>query len=600
MTPLMTAFSAAGGLALFLFGMHTMTAGLRRCAGANLRHLLARATRNRLSGLGLGTLLGFLVQSSAATVMAVGFISAGLMTLGQSIPVMLGANIGTTLSMQLISFKLADYCFLAIALGALVRGIVPSARLKAAGTALLGFGLLFLGMSTMSNAIAPYREAFIPIFEQIDGSTPGGLVRGTVLAALITGIIQSSGAVIGMSFALIEAGVITDLPGAFPILIGANIGTCVTALIGSIGTQIDARRSAIAHLLFNLFSTALAALAAPLFYRWIPLLGDDPLRQAANANTLKMLITAGLLLPFTPRCTAWVRRLVRSRHAPPPASFLDEALIPLPEQALHAAMRELRRMTALCGHSLRLNEQLLLQKDARAIRTISQNEKTIDAVKLALSDYLLKITSRVLSQRQAVLAQHFDRCMTEIERIGDHLKVLCRLNGKLAPYSSHTFFDPCRARLNELFDCTHRMLGHLNDSLDPAHANREKIATAILEDRHQFKLKNEAVKALLIGHVGRKDIPPRLGIYLNEYQMTFNKIARHCKTIAQMQTRPFFWLKLHKLNRPADPYLEKEIVDELDENGFFDPPDSTHSSAQPSTGCHPDPHAAQARPAQGR
>ena len=568
MNQLMSAFAAAGGLALFIFGMRTMTDGLRGCAGANLRRILARATRNRLNGLGLGTLIGFLVQSSASTVMMVGFISAGLMTLAQSIPVMLGANIGTTLSMQLVSFKLADYCFAAIALGLLLRMAVPQARIRAAGTALLGFGLLFLGMSTMSSAVAPYRDTFIPVFEQMDGSTAGGMLRGVLLAAAITGIIQSSGAVIGMTFALIEAGVITDLPGAFPIIIGANIGTCVTALLGSIGTHIDARRSAISHLLFNIFSTTVAAAAAPLFYRWIPLLGDDPVRQAANANTVKMLVTALAVLPFAPLHAVLVRRLVPSRKTPPEPSFLDDSLIPMPEQALHAAMRELRRMTDLCRESLALDEQLLGNKNPRAIRTIHHNEKSIDAVKLAMKDYLLKITSRELSRRQAVLAQHLDRCMTEIERIGDHLKVICNLNAKLAPYTGHAFFAPCRTHLNELFSSTAHMLKHLSESLESE--DHEATAAAILEDRRLFKEKKKAVKQLITEHVGRNDIPPRLGIYLNEYQMTFNKIARHCKTIAGTQTRPFFWLKLHKLNRPADPYIEKEILDELDEHGFYE------------------------------
>jgi phosphate:Na+ symporter len=566
----MTVFSVAGGLALFIFGMHTMTAGLRGFAGANLRRILARATRNRLHGLGLGTLIGFLVQSSAATVMMVGFISAGLMTLSQSVPVMLGANIGTTLSMQLVSFKLADWCFAAIALGFLLKAAVPQPRIKAAGAALLGFGLLFLGMSTMSGAIAPYRETFIPVFEQIDGSSAGGMICGILLATGITAIIQSSGAVIGMTFALIEAGVITDLPGAFPIIVGANIGTCVTALIGSIGTHIDARRSAISHLLFNLFSTAAAALAAPLFYRWIPMLGSDPVHQAANANTVKMVVTALMVLPFAPLHAALVRRLVPSRKAPPQPTFLDDSLIPKPEQALHAVLRELRRMTEVCRASLAFDEQLLDEKDSRAVHAVFQNEKTVDAVKLAMTDYLMAITSRFLSHRQAVLAQHLDRCMTEIERIGDHLKVICRLNARLAPYRKHAFFIPCRDRLKELYVCINRLLGHLSDSLDPAHENYEETAAAILADRKKCMEKKESIKQLITEHVGRNKMPPRLGIYLNEYQMTFSKIARHCKTIAGEQKSPFFWLKQHKLNRAADPYTEEEILSKLDESDLYE------------------------------
>ena len=568
---ILTLFSILGGLALFIFGMNLMSGGLRGFAGANLRKILARATRNRLNGMGLGTVLGFLVQSSAATVMLVGFINAGLMTLGQSVPVMLGANIGTTLSMQLISFKLADYCFVAIALGFLLKVAAPQARMKSAGKAILGFGLLFLGMSTMSAAIAPHRDAFAPLFEQINGATPLGMLRGILLAAAITGIIQSSGAVIGMSFALIQAGVITDLSGIFPIIIGANIGTCVTALLGGIGTHIDARRSAISHLLFNLFSTLVAALSAPLFYRWVPALGGDLVHQAANANTIKMALTALLVLPFAPLHAALVRRVMPSHKAPPQPSFLDEDLIPMPEQALHAAMRELRRMTELCSESLLLDEQLLNKRDERAIRTIEQNEKTINAVKLALRDYLTLITSRFLSRRQAVLAQHLDRCMTEIERIGDHIKVLCRLNRKLSRYSQRAFFVPCQDQLNGLYVQINQILTNLSASLDPEHENYEEMAATILAARKSYIEKKEIAKKLITEHAGRNNLPPLLCIYLNEYQMTFTKIARHCKTIAGEQKSPFFWLKQHKLDRPADPYIENDILDELDETDLFEP-----------------------------
>jgi phosphate:Na+ symporter len=566
----MAVFSVPGGLALFIFGMNIMTDGLRRCAGDSLRRILAKATRHRLNGLGLGTLIGFLVQSSAATVMMVGFINAGLMTLTESVPVMLGANIGTTLSMQLISFKLADYCFVAIALGALLYLAVPQLRLKQAGLALLGFGLLFLGMSTMSGAIAPHRDAFIPLFTKMDGSTVGGMIRGVLLSAAITGIIQSSGAVIGMSFALIQAGVITDLSGVFPIIIGANIGTCVTALLGSIGTHPDARRSAIAHLLFNVFSTLVAACAAPLFYRWIPLFGNDVVHQAANANTVKMVVTALMVLPFAPLHAALVRRLTPSRKPDPQPSFLDESLIPAPEQALHAAMRELQRTVNICRESLELDRALLDAPDEKTARTVYQNEKTIDAVKLAFRDYLSLTTSRFLSRRQAVLVQHLDRCIVEIERIGDHVHVLCNLNARLRPYDSYRFFQPCRKQLNELYAQISVILGNLSISLDPEHENYEVFAERILAARKKYAEKSAAAKDLITAHVGRNELPPQLGIWLSEAVMAFDKIAKHCKAIAGAQKKPFFWLKHSKLDRMADAYTEQKILEELDAGDYLD------------------------------
>jgi phosphate:Na+ symporter len=566
----MEIFSVLGGLALFIFGMNIMTDGLKRCAGDGLRRILGWATRNRINGVGLGTVIGTLVQSSAATVMLVGFINAGLMTLTQSVPVMLGANIGTTLSMQLISFKLSDYCFVAVTFGVLLHIVAPQPRMKEAGKALLGFGLLFLGMSTMSAAIAPHRDAFIPLFKQINGATPGGMLRGILLATAVTGIIQSSGAMIGMSFALIQAGVITDLSGVFPILIGANIGTCATALLGSIGTNIDARRSAVSHLLFNIFSGVLAALTAPLFYRWIPLLPGDLVHQAANANTIKMIITALIVLPVAPLHTLLVRRLMPTKKATPQPSFLDDKLIPAPEQAIHAAMRELQRTVNVCRDSLQLDRTLLDAPDARVVRAVFQNEKTVDAIKLAFRDYLALITSRFLSRRQAVLVQHLDRCIVEIERIGDHVKLLCTLNTKLRPYESHRFFRICREHIEELYVQSSAILSNLSISLDPEHENYEAFAEKILETRKQYVTKSAAAKDLITGQVGRNNLPPLLGIYLNETVMTFDKIAKHCKAIAGAQKKPFFWLKHSKLERLAGEYTEQKVLAELDAGDYLD------------------------------
>jgi len=204
----LTVFGVLGGLAVFVLGMGMMTEGLRRFSGQSLRRVLAAATRSRVAGIGLGTLLGFLVHSSAATVMYVGFINAGLMGLAESIPPILGANIGTTFSMQLISFKLGDYCYVFIALGLGLKMAVPQPKAKHLGAVLLGFGLLFLGMNTMGAAVGPHKDSLTPLLTYVDGGTLGGMLAGIGASALFTGLVQSSGATIGMCFVLIRAGVI--------------------------------------------------------------------------------------------------------------------------------------------------------------------------------------------------------------------------------------------------------------------------------------------------------------------------------------------------------------------------------------------------------
>ena len=192
-------------------------------------------TTRKLSGIGLGTLIATLVHSSATTVMVVGFINAGLMTLAQSIPVVLGANIGTTISMQAISFSLGKYALFAVTLGFITSMVAQNPKTRKIGLSVMGFGLLFLGMNLMSDAIKPYRDLLKPVMASISGETTRGLVLGILMSVLLTSIIQSSGATIGMAFALVQAGVLTSVEQTMPIILGAHIGTCATALLGSIG-----------------------------------------------------------------------------------------------------------------------------------------------------------------------------------------------------------------------------------------------------------------------------------------------------------------------------------------------------------------------------
>ncbi|MGB4047054.1 MAG: Na/Pi symporter [Kiritimatiellia bacterium] len=329
-------FEVLGGLALFILGMSIMSDGLRTAAGSGLRILLTKATANRFAGLALGTLLAFLVHSSAASVMFVGFINAGLMNLTQAIAPMLGTNLGTSLSMQLVSFKLTDYAYVGIVFGLILQMAVPRPRIKCLGKALVGFGLLFLGMKVMSGAVAPHRDLLRQYLTGINGQALSGRLLGVGLAFALTAIIQSSGATIGMAFALADAGVFDSLWQTYPIVIGAQIGTCATAILGSIGTGIDSRRAAVGNLLTNVNNAVISILLAPL---WIPLLEGSSaslVRQTANTHTFLMLQNCLVFMPIVPLYARFLRRIVPSRTPPPEPSFLRPELLATPEQALAA------------------------------------------------------------------------------------------------------------------------------------------------------------------------------------------------------------------------------------------------------------------------
>ncbi|MEN8255904.1 MAG: Na/Pi symporter, partial [Verrucomicrobiota bacterium] len=517
--------------------------------GEGMRGIIARATRNRLSGIGLGGTIGFLVQSSASTVLFIGFINAGLMTFNQSIAPMLGANIGTTLSIQLISFKLSDYCLAGVFIGLMLHLLARKSKLKNGGLALLGFGLLFLGMVIMGDAIRPHRELFEPWLARVNGNTTSGLLIGTIAAALITGVIQSSGAVIGMGFAMVSAGAITDLQGIYPIIIGANIGTCVTGLLGSIGTTIEARRVAVAHLLFNIASTALAVLAAPLFYKFIPLTSGDLIHQAANANTIKMVLSAIIFLPLVPVFGKIVVLLTPSKKEQPEPSFLDEDLLNRPEQAIFACLRELQRTTRICAQSLRLAAEEFIQHDARRAKLIAVNEQSVNTIKAAMRDYLPKLTRHYLSKRQSILIGHLDRCMSDLERVGDHIDNLSDIAKRQRSISTARFSPEVVEDWLSIHRAVEHLLAKVIESLDPETANFQEIAKEILELRGEYSQTAITVRNEHFKRVEEKTITPIAGLLFSDYLSNFWRISKHIKNIALAEQQPQFWLKREKLSK---------------------------------------------------
>ena len=563
-------FAVLGGLALFILGMGIMSDGLRTAAGAGLRTLLAKATANRFAGLALGTLLGFLVHSSAASVMLVGFINAGLMSLTQAVAPMLGTNLGTSLSMQLVSFRLADYCYAGIVVGLVLQMAIPHARGKSIGRALVGFGLLFLGMKTMSEAIAPHRDLLRQYLSVIDGHTLSGRLLGVGLAFALTAIIQSSGATIGMAFALADAGVFDTLWQTYPIVIGAQIGTCATALLGSIGTGIDSRRAAIGNLLTNVVNAGASILLAPL---WIPLFArtsPDLVRQTANTHTLLMIQNCLIFLPIIPLYAVLLRKIVPSRLPPPEPSYLMPHLLAYPEQAIAACIRELHRVARICLHSLRLAGQTILfaytAKDVQAIRL---GEQAINEIKLAMKDYLASLVRRRLSQRQAILAQHIDRCMSDLERIGDHVETLCTLSLRRKKAPEAIVDADSFGKFFQLYESAFRVLRQVSTSFDPDRDDIREIAQQILQARDAHVQASLDVRTLFNEKVARREITPTAGIFFSEYLAAIDRIVRHARNIALSEQQPQFWIKRSKLDRRMELALDPAIPPLVDPQDFL-------------------------------
>ena len=558
-----------GGLALFIFGMNIMTDGLREAAGQKLRTILSVMTTRKLSGLGLGTLIAALVHSSATTVMVVGFINAGLMTLVQAIPVVLGANIGTTLSMQAISFKLGDYALFAVATGFIVSMVAKNPKHKKIGLSFMGFGLLFLGMNLMSDAIKPHRELLKPVMASISGETPKGLVLGILLATALTSIIQSSGATIGMAFALVTAGVLTSVEQTMPIILGAHIGTCATALLGSIGTSISAKRLAYSHLIFNVLNvTAAALLKGPLVAFLVWMSPDNVLRQSANLHTVVMVVAGFLMLPLSAPYARFITRVFRSRKPEPEPSHLDDKLLDFPEQAICACMRELQRVAKTCAKSLRLAGQtILFAQTPQDIHAIKLNEQVVNDVKAAMKEYLARLTRRYLSKRQAILIQHLDRCMSDLERIGDHIETICNLSLRRQKVPEAVVDKESFDTAFRLYENALRLFKLVIDSLDPDRENIQEIAQQILQARDDYMQDSLNTRAMFTDKVAQRLITPIAGIFFSEYIAALDRIVKHSKTIALAEKQPQFWIKRTKLGKHVDfapePALQ-ELVDPKD------------------------------------
>ena len=439
------ATTVLGGLALFIYGMGLMSDGLTQVAGSRMKAILGYVTKNRVAAIAAGAGITALVQSSSATtVMTVGFVNAGLLSLTQAIGVVFGANIGTTVTGQLVSLKVTDLALPAVVLGVVGLMIARRSIMRGAWRTVLGFGLLFFGMNMMSHelkALAKLPE-FISFFSHFDcapsagGYLPFGAVLGAItVGTLCTVTVQSSSATIGITIALANAGVI-NLWTAIPIVLGDNIGTTVTALLASIGTNVNARRAALAHALFNILGTLLLVMTfvlvfaeggvrAPAFFHLVnacaegnAFLGENPGRHVAMAHTLFNVANVVVLSFFIPLLARLCMRLLRD-GASLKVKSLEPLLLANSALALMAARRTLGEMTRRAATVASAALNTCLGRAHVAEESVQDAEREIDGLQVSLRDYLVEISKRKLTERQAQALPEMLHCVNDAERISD-------------------------------------------------------------------------------------------------------------------------------------------------------------------------------------
>ena len=445
--------SLFGGLAFFLYGMEKLSEGLKKSAGNQMRSILSALTNNRVIGLTVGAFVTMVIQSSSATtVMLVSFVQAGLMSFAQSLGVILGADIGTTITAQLIAFKLTDYALLMIAVGFAMRMFGKKDNVKNIGEVLLGFGILFFGMKLMSDAMKPLRTypQFIELMHGLENP-----LLGLLIGTLMTALIQSSSAFTGIIIVLAQQGLIT-LEAGIPLVFGANIGTCITAGLASIGTSREAKRVALAHVLFKVGGVLLFIFWIPSFADIIRIIaekfGSDTARQIANAHTIFNVSLGLVFLPFTSFFAQLLLKILPEEEklegVIPATWHLDDSMIATPEFAIDLARTEIARMAKILGRMLRAiiipfisdakwisqgikhkDEANLLVEEIPTrdeifpqltlLEGLDMREEKIDFLDEKIGEYLIRVARQELSDEQASEVYGMISIANDMESIGD-------------------------------------------------------------------------------------------------------------------------------------------------------------------------------------
>jgi phosphate:Na+ symporter len=486
-------FGLIGGLGLFLFGMKIMSEGLQKVAGDRMRKILAALTNNRLIGTLVGLSVTAIIQSSSATtVMVVGFVNAGLMSLVQSIGVVLGANIGTTVTAQLIAFKITKFALPAIGIGAGLKLFARSRKWIYAGEILLGFGILFFGLSVMKDTFEPIKgsEEFRHLFLMIGNNH----LLGVLIGALITVIVQSSSATIGITLALASTGLLT-FDASVALILGENIGTTVTANLAAIGTNLAARRTALAHFLFNVIGVAYMLAFFPMFIEIVDkitalggvgpadfvvqtqaqaaalgaAIGDKPFiaRHIANCHTLFNVINTIIFLPLIGLLAKLTTLIIRGREEEMEfhLKFIDNRVLNTPPIALGQARAETRRMAQIALEMLGETVGFIEDLDEKRLPLLRQKEDMVDMLQKEITDFLVALSQKSVTPETSKDIASMMHMVNDLERVGDHCENLWNLAVR-KKNEKVVFSEVAMMEIRELGEKTREFLSFMISALE--------------------------------------------------------------------------------------------------------------------------------------
>lgn len=537
-------FGLFGGLALFIFGMNMMSECLQKAAGEKMKSILALLTKNPVMGVLAGALTTAVLQSSSATtVMAIGFVSAGLMSLPQAISIIFGANIGTTITAQIIAFKISDYIFLFIFAGFFVSFIAKSEKTKNIGQTVFAFGLLFLGIETMGKVMKPLASS--PVFTDLIGRVADIPILGVAVGTLMTLVVQSSSATIAVlqNFASQPGadGVssIIGLAGAIPILFGDNIGTTITALLASVGQPKDAKRTALAHCIFNISGSLIFIWFITPFAEFVKMISSKGpeieviSRQIANAHTTFNIVMTLLWTPLLGLMVKIVMRLIpeggNEKDAAEEILYLDERLIAQPAAALQLVAREMLHLGGMVKELLQDTSRAVRKEEKELLESIIKKGEAVCGCSVRITEYLSNLfSSGVLTEEQVSQTAGMMYVLSDVERMG----VLC--NAIACSVGSRTekknkFSKDARKDLEKSLNVIEEMY---SDALDVMVSGNKESAERIRKKREKVLDLDIEMRKSHMDRVSKGKCSAKMTAPLNDVIHSVDRMGNCCVNIA--------------------------------------------------------------------
>lgn len=515
-----------GGVGLFLFGIKLMSEALQYLAGDRMRQLIGSLTKTPVRGVFVGALVAMLIQSSSGTtVMTVSFVHAGLMSLKQAIGVIMGANIGTTVTAQIVAFKIKDFALPILGFGVLLVLFGRTKRQRYMGNGLVGFGLLFMGMQTMEGAMFFLRDRK-DLFLAFSSNPFLGLFVGTA----ITMLVQASSATIGLTMAMASQGLLS-LDAAIPILLGDNIGTTITAVLASIGSNRSAKQAATAHVLFNVIGACIFLAALPLYRHAVLATSGDISRQIANAHTIFNVTNTLMFLPFVSVFVWFIRKIVpvRGDQVVTGPMYLDMKLIMAsPAAAVDAVKKEMVHMGMLARSMLRDVQTAFEENSSKMINEVTQTEKGVNEINRAITSYASEIWQNGLSSDLSTVLGAYVNGVGDIERIGDHATNLIELYEYKLDHGVE-FSSLAKEEFRDMFDTVEDAVRLSFESLEEENVLKAKEVDRI-ED--EVDRKEKTLRKNHIMRLNRGECTPQGGVIFIDILSNLERVCDHAHNLS--------------------------------------------------------------------